>query len=80
MSQIHSEFLLRSSIFTFLWGNSEGHHQLYFASWRSVSVPYEFGGWDIKNLEWFGISLRLKSLWQILMGMVFGAVSLLSNT
>ena len=60
--------LLKSSIFTFMWGNSEGHQRYHLASWRTVSIPHEFGDWDIKNLEWFGISLRLKSLWQILMG------------
>ena len=36
--------------------------------WETVSAPIEYGGWDIKNLEWFGISLRLKSMWQLLMG------------
>ena len=28
----------------------------------------EYGGWNIKHLEWFGISLRLKNLWLLLNG------------
>ena len=57
---------LRSSIFTFLWGKSNGHQRYHLANWRTVSSPVKIGGWDIKNLEWFGISIRLKSMWKLL--------------
>ena len=59
---------LRKTIFLFLWGNTDGHQKYHLASWESVSVPIEYGGWNIKHLEWFGISLRLNNLWQLLMG------------
>ena len=55
-------------IFNFLWGKFDGHYRFHLENWKSVSGPVEFGGWDIKNLEWFGISLRLKSMWQLLLG------------
>ena len=52
----------------FLWGNSDGHQKLHLTSWESVSIPVEYRGWNIKHLEWFGISLRLKNLWLLLNG------------
>ena len=55
-------------MFTFLWGNIDGRPRYHLARWDSVVVPYEYGGWDIKNLERFGISLGLKCFWQLLMG------------
>ena len=55
--------LLRRSIFSFLWGSSAEHQNSHLVNWESVSLPTEYGGWNIKNLEWFGISLRLKCLW-----------------
>ena len=36
--------LLRKSIFTFLWGNTDGRPRHHLASWESVAVPYEYGG------------------------------------
>ena len=60
--------LLRRAIFSFLWGSSEDHQKIHLVCWKTVSAPIEYGGWDIKNLELFGISLRLKSMWQLLMG------------
>ena len=59
---------LRKTIFMFLWGNSDGHQKLHLTSWESVSIPMEYGGWNIKHLEWFGISLRLKNLLLLLNG------------
>ena len=57
---------LRSVVFNFLWGNYNGNHRTHLVDWQTISRPYDRGGWNIKNLEWFGISLRLKSLWFIL--------------
>ena len=59
---------LHKLIFSFLWGSFEGHQLSHLVNWETLSLPIEFGGWDIKNLEWFGISLRLKSMWQLLIG------------
>ena len=60
--------LLRRAIFSFLWGSSIEHQNSDLVKWETVSTPIEYGGWDIKNLEWFGISLRLKSMWRLLNG------------
>ena len=60
--------VLCKTIFSFLWGSSAGYPKPHLVSWETLSLPIEYGGWDIKNLEWFGISLRLKSMWQLLTG------------
>ena len=59
---------LRQVISSILWGSVEGHLKYHLASWDSISVPIECGGWGIKNLEWFGISLHLKNLWILVNG------------
>ena len=59
---------LRCSIFNFLWGNVGGNYKMHLVNWHTISRPYEFGGWDIKNLDWFNLSLRLKSCWIVLNG------------
>ena len=41
---------------------------MHLAKWHVLSKPIVYGGWDIKNLEWFGTSLRLKSFWLVLNG------------
>ena len=32
------------------------------ANWQRISHPYAYGGWDVKNLEWFNMALRMKSI------------------
>ena len=59
---------LRQLIFSFLWGSTGDKHQLHLVDWKSLSIPLEFGRWDIKNLDWFNTSLRLKSPWMDLNG------------
>ena len=60
--------MLRKAIFSFLWGSIHGHQKYHLASSEAVLSPIECGGWDIKNLEWFGISLRLKNMCLLLKG------------
>ena len=36
--------------------------------WQTISRPYDCGGWNIKNLDWFSTAPRLKSIWLILIG------------
>ena len=55
--------ILRRTIFSFLWGYSADYQNSHLVNWETVSLPTEYGGWDIKNLKWFGIYLRLKSMW-----------------
>ena len=59
---------LRCFIFTFLWGSIEGRQKMHLVDWHTISKPHEYGGWNIRNLEWFGMSLRFKSLWMVLNG------------
>ena len=36
--------------------------------WHTLSKPTSLGGWGIKHLGWFGLSLRMKSFWLALTG------------
>ena len=64
---------LRSMIFSFLWGSSAENKKIHLADWHTLSCSTSLGGWGIKQLYWFSLSLRLKSFWQGLsMEMVFG--------
>jgi hypothetical protein len=67
-----SLFLMPASIlmemcklfFKFLWGGSvEVFGKYHLADWETLSLPKLAGGWGIKNLEWFNISLLLKTMW-----------------
>ena len=37
--------------------------KFHLADWLLLSKPTALGGWGIKHLGWFSISLRLKSFW-----------------
>ena len=58
----------RRSIFNFLWGNVGGNHKMHLVDWHTISRPYEFGGWNIKNLDWCSLSLILKSYCMVING------------
>ena len=60
---------LRQRIFSFLWGNSIQGKCLHLVDWMTLSRPFVYGGWNIKNLEWFGMAPRLKSFWMVLKGL-----------
>ena len=55
-------------MFSFIWGSIGKKKKYHLADWLSLSKPISQGGWGIKNLDWFNISLRLKSFWLALCG------------
>ena len=59
---------LRCTIFNFLWGSSSGKSKNHLVHCHLASRPYEMGGWNILNLEWFSKALRLKWFWMVLQG------------
>ena len=59
---------LRKLIFSFLWGSTAVNKKYHLVDWLSLSKPTSLGGWGIKHLGWFSLSLRLKSLWLALNG------------
>ena len=59
---------IRRYIFNFLWGSFLGNHKYHLVYWLTISNPYDLGGWTIKNLDWFSLALRTKSLWLVLNG------------
>ena len=59
---------LGSLIFSFLWGSSANKRKYHLVDWQSLSKPTSLGGWGIKHLGWFNLSLRLKSFWLELNG------------
>lgn len=50
--------------FFFLWSGTTSCEKIHMVAADTLSRPYRFGGWGIKDLETFNISLRLKSFWR----------------
>ena len=59
---------LRKLIFSFLWGSSIEKRKYHLVDWLSLLQPTSLGGWGIKHLGWFSLSLHLKILWMVLKG------------
>ena len=53
-------------IFTFLWGGTPLKRKKHLFHWKILSIPFSHWGRNIKNLDWFSLSLRLKILWSVL--------------
>ena len=54
---------LRQLIFSFLWGSSSKNKKFHLIDWHLLARPTSMGGWGIKHLPNFSLSLRLKSFW-----------------
>ena len=54
---------LRKVIFSFLWGSSVKHKKYHLVDWHILARPTSHGGWGIKHLPSFSLSLRMKSFW-----------------
>eukprot|EP00253_Pinus_taeda_P022819 PITA_22819 len=50
----------------FLWAGSKEDSVLPWVAWEKVARPKEWGGWGIKNLSDFSLSLAPKSGWRII--------------
>eukprot|EP00253_Pinus_taeda_P012859 PITA_12859 len=50
----------------FLWAGSKEDSVLPWVAWEKVARPKEWGGWGIKNLSNFSLSLAAKSGWRII--------------
>ena len=59
---------MRQMIFSFLWGSSKNKFCFHLVDWQTLARPMDYGGWGIKNIHWFSISLRLRSFWWVLKG------------
>ena len=57
---------LRKLIFSFLWGSSSNISKFHLMNWKELAKPISQGGWGIKHLPSFNLSLRLKSFWRVL--------------
>ena len=57
---------LRKLIFSFLWGSSSKTKKFHLVDWHLLTRPTSHGGWGIKHLPSFSISLRMKSFWLVL--------------
>ena len=53
------------SIYSFLWGSSEERKKkgYYLIDWQLLARPLVQGGWGIKHLPLFCLSLRMKTFW-----------------
>ena len=54
---------LRKVIFSFLWGSSDKTKKFHLVDWHLLARPTSHGGWGIKHLPSFSLSLRMKSFW-----------------
>lgn len=59
---------IRSQMFNFLWGGSSKIKGIHLENWKLLFHPLANGGWNIKDLNFFSEALRLKNLWNVLMG------------
>eukprot|EP00253_Pinus_taeda_P014847 PITA_14847 len=50
----------------FLWSGAKEDSVLPWVAWDKIARPKEWGGWGIKNLNDFSISLAAKSGWRII--------------
>lgn len=58
--------VLRRIIFKFLWRGKSLETKFHLASWETLSRLKSSGGWGIKHLSLFNISLCSKNLWRVL--------------
>ena len=59
---------LRYLIISFLWGSSVEQKKFHLVDWQTLSKPISLGGWGIKHMGLFSLSIRLKSFWMALTG------------
>eukprot|EP00253_Pinus_taeda_P019311 PITA_19311 len=50
----------------FLWSGSKEDSVLPWVAWEKIAKPIDWGGWGIKNLYDFSVSLAAKSGWRII--------------
>ena len=54
---------LRELNFSFLWGSSSKAKKFHLVDWQLLARPTSHGGWGIKHLPSFSLSLRMKIFW-----------------
>ena len=54
---------LRKMIFSFFGGSSSKSKKIHLADWHLLARPTSHGGWGIKHLPSFSLSLRMKIFW-----------------
>jgi len=52
----------------FIWKGGKKAIGFHLAKWQSLAKPKEFGGWGIKHMKWFALSLAAKTCWRGLFG------------
>lgn len=52
----------------FIWGGGRDKRAIHLVKWDCLTIPIESGGWGILDMEVFGNSLIIKSLWRCLQG------------
>eukprot|EP00253_Pinus_taeda_P001922 PITA_01922 len=50
----------------FLWAGSSENYVLPWVAWEKIARPKEWGGWGIKRLPEFSLSLAAKSGWRLI--------------
>jgi len=59
---------LRKLMYNFLWYSTNESNHFHLCRWDHIALPKSFGGWGIKNIFDFSISLAANTLWRVLSG------------
>jgi len=58
---------LMKLMFHFLSTGAKTSEGIHLANWKSLAMPFRYGGWNIKHLHYFNKALNAKSLWRALL-------------
>jgi hypothetical protein len=48
----------------FVWKGEKKASGFHLIKWQNIPKPKQYGGWGIKCLTWFALSLAAKSYWR----------------
>jgi hypothetical protein len=54
---------IKQLMFNFLWSGSSFKKHIHFWKWEIIAKPNIFGGWGIRNIDLFNISMEENALW-----------------
>ena len=54
--------MIRKQMFSYMWSSSSTGGKMHLVKWNTLTKPKALGGWDIKNIQWFSITLCMKNM------------------
>ena len=56
--------IIRRRISTCLWLGQKVKESFHLLTWDRLAIPKDYGGWNFKNIYYFGKALVAKRLWR----------------